>query len=109
MSFKDDLDDLETAEDFLRFLGVRYEQRVVDVNRLHILQRFHDYLAADTGLEALDDEGMATRYQTHLERAYQDFVVSNAIAEKTFKVHKEEARRMADRFVPLDTLLTPTA
>ena len=109
MSFKDDLDDLETAEDFLRFLGVRYEQRVVDVNRLHILQRFHDYLAAGTGLEALDDEGMATRYQTHLERAYQDFVVSNAIAEKTFKVHKEEARRMADRFVPLDTLLTPTA
>ena len=109
MSFKDDLDDLETAEDFLRFLGVSYEQRVVNVNRLHILQRFHDYLAADTGLESLDDEGMATRYRTHLERAYHDFVVSNAIAEKTFKVHKEEARKMSDRFVPLDSLLTPTA
>ncbi|MBK3736720.1 nitrogenase-stabilizing/protective protein [Azospirillum brasilense] len=105
MSFKDDLEDLETAEDFLRFLGVSYEQRVVNVNRLHILQRFHDYLSADTGMEGLDDEGMAARYGAHLQRAYQDFVVSNAIAEKTFKVHQDEAKRMADRFVPLDSLL----
>lgn len=107
MSFKDDLEDLETAEDFLRFLGVKYEQRVVNVNRLHILQRFHDYLSADGDLESLDDEGMATRYRTHMERAYHDFVVSNAIAEKTFKVHKEEARKMSDRFVSLDTLMAP--
>lgn len=105
MSFADDLDDLETAEDFLRFFEVAYDQRVVNVNRLHILQRFHDYLAADTGLEGLDDEATSARYRAHLDRAYQDFVVSNAIAEKTFKVHKDEARRMADRFVPLDTLM----
>ena len=96
-----------TVPQIARRLGVsrQNEQRVVNVNRLHILQRFHDYLSADTGLDALDDEGMAARYHVHLERAYQDFVVSNAIAEKTFKVHKEEARRMADRFVPLDALL----
>lgn len=103
--FTDDLDDLETAEDFLRFFQVGYDQRVVNVNRLHILQRFHDYLGADSGLEGLDDSGMADRYRVHLERAYQDFVVSTGIAEKTFKVHKEEARKMADRFVPLDSLL----
>lgn len=103
--FTDDLDDLETAEDFLRFFQVTYDQRVVNVNRLHILQRFHDYLSADTGMEGLDDEGIATRYRVHLERAYQDFVLSSAIAEKTFKVHKDEARKMADRFVPLDSLL----
>ncbi|AWK87330.1 nitrogenase-stabilizing/protective protein NifW [Azospirillum thermophilum] len=105
MSFTDDLDELETAEDFLRYFTVAFDQRVVNVNRLHILQRFHDYLAADTGLEGLDDEGTAARYRAHLERAYHDFVVSSAIAEKTFKVHKEEARKMADRFVPLDSLL----
>jgi len=103
--FTDDLDDLETAEDFLRFFQVTYDQRVVNVNRLHILQRFHDYLSADTGMEGLDDEGTAARYRVHLDRAYQDFVLSSAIAEKTFKVHKDEARKMADRFVPLDSLL----
>ncbi|MBP2298282.1 nitrogenase-stabilizing/protective protein NifW [Azospirillum picis] len=103
--FTEDLDDLETAEDFLRFFHVTYDQRVVNVNRLHILQRFHDYLSADSGMEGLDGEGMSTRYRIHLERAYLDFVTSSAIAEKTFKVHKEEARKMADRFVPLDSLL----
>jgi len=103
--FTDDLDDLETAEDFLRFFQVGYDQRVVNVNRLHILQRFHDYLSADTGMEGLDDEGTAARYRVHLERAYQDFVLSSAIAEKTFKVHKDESRKMADRFVSLDSLL----
>ncbi len=103
--FTDDLDDLETAEDFLRFFQVTYDQRVVNVNRLHILQRFHDYLSADTGMEGLDDEGTAARYRVHLDRAYQDFVLSSAITEKTFKVHKDEARKMADRFVSLDSLL----
>ncbi|WP_029010971.1 nitrogenase-stabilizing/protective protein NifW [Azospirillum halopraeferens] len=107
MSFKDDLEDLETAEDFLRFLGVPFEQRVVHVNRLHILQRFHEYLSADTDLDAVDDDAMAARYRAHLTRAYTDFVASSAIAEKTFKVHKEEARKMADRFVSLDTLVLP--
>lgn len=106
MSFKDDLDDLETAEDFLRFLGVAYEQRVVHVNRLHILQRFHDYLSRDEGIEDLsDDEALSARYRAHLERAYTDFVASSAIKEKVFKVHQEEARRMEDRFVPLDSLV----
>jgi nitrogenase-stabilizing/protective protein len=106
MSFKDDLEDLETAEDFLRFLDVPYEQRVVHVNRLHILQRFHDYLSADEGIGRLDDdEALAERYRLHLTRAYQDFVVSNAIAEKTFKVHRDEAAKAANRFVPLDQLL----
>lgn len=105
MSFKDDLDDLETAEDFLRFLRVPYDQTVVHVNRLHILQRFHDYLAADPGLEDLgDDEALALRYRAHLDRAYADFVASSAIKEKVFKVHQEEARKHGNRFVSLDSL-----
>lgn len=107
MSLKDELEDLETAEDFLRFFGVPFEQRVVHVNRLHILQRLHDYLSKETDLDSLDDEALATRYRAHLERAYNDFVVSSAITEKVFKVHKEQARMMSDRFVPLDQLITP--
>lgn len=106
MSFKDDLDDLETAEDFLRYLGVAYEQRVVHVNRLHILQRFHDYLGSDPGMEDVtDDEALAARYRIHLERAYQDFVASSAVQEKVFKVHQEEAAKHANRFVSLDSLV----
>ena len=107
MSFKDEFEDLETAEDFLTYLGIAYERRVVDVSRLHILQRFHDYLGADTGLEGITDDGdLAARYRTHLERAYHDFVASSGVAEKTFKVHQQQAERMSDRFVPLDSLIS---
>lgn len=106
MSFKDEFEDLETAEDFLSYLGVAYERRVVDVSRLHILQRFHTYMAADTGLEGItDDADLAARYRAHLERAYHDFVASTGVAEKTFKVHQQQAERMSDRFVSLESLI----
>jgi len=36
---------LESAKDFLTYFGVDFDPPVVHVNRLHILQRFHDYLA----------------------------------------------------------------
>lgn len=105
MSFQDDLDDLETAEDFLRYFEAPFEQTVVHVNRLHILQRFHDYLSKDETVEGLEDEAKKAAYRTHLLRAYQDFVESNAIKEKVFKVHKEEAKKMEDRFVSVDSLI----
>jgi nitrogenase-stabilizing/protective protein len=105
MSFMDDLQDLETAEDFLSFLGIAFDQKVVHVNRLHILQRFHDYMAADTGLADLTgDDALAQCHRTHLQRAYQDFVDSTAVAEKVFEVHKDQAARMSGRFVSLDSL-----
>ena len=49
MSFEDEIEELESAEDFLQYFQLPYDQTVVHVNRLHILQRFHDYLqkAAD--------------------------------------------------------------
>ena len=40
----EDLQDLSSAEEFLNYFGVAYDPHVVHVNRLHILQRFHDYL-----------------------------------------------------------------
>ncbi|HNE17603.1 MAG TPA: nitrogenase-stabilizing/protective protein NifW, partial [Rhodocyclaceae bacterium] len=39
------MEELVSAEDFLNYFDVPYDQTVVHVNRLHILQRFHDYLA----------------------------------------------------------------
>jgi len=39
------LEDLESAEDFLNYFGVVFDPAVVHVNRLHILQRYHNYLA----------------------------------------------------------------
>ena len=49
MSFTDDIEELESAEDFLNYFELPYEPSIVHVNRLHILQRFHDYLDKGAG------------------------------------------------------------
>src|SRR3954453_18567779 len=90
-SFCDELDDLDTAEDFLRFFEIDFDPRVVHVNRLHILQRFHDYLTEENNLDTLPDDLLRDRYKVLISQAYADFVKSDAIAEKVFKVHKEQA------------------
>lgn len=86
MNLEEELESLESAEDFLNFFELAYDPAVVHVNRLHILQRFHDYLSQ--GKEAMpeDDEAKLAVYKTLLARAYQDFVESDALKEKVFKV-----------------------
>ena len=87
-----DLEELSSAEDFLDYFGIEYEPAVVHVNRLHILQRFHDYLA---GVEEMPADA-AKRRALHadlLARAYQDFLTSDAATEKVFRVfHMHEPR-----------------
>lgn len=80
-----DLDELSSAEDFLEYFSVPYDAAVVHVNRLHILQRFHDYL--DRLDEMPEDEGAQRAvYRQWLTRAYGDFVESDALTEKVFRV-----------------------
>lgn len=84
------LEELVGAEDFLDFFNIAYDQKVVHVNRLHIMQRFHDYLQRSENAVP-DDIGEAARHALYtqlLERAYQDFVTSDAQTEKVFKVFK---------------------
>ena len=79
------------AEEFFAFLGVEYAPAVVNVNRLHILKRFQQYLrAVPVPVDVCDDEAMAHCRQL-LARAYQDFVTSNAVTEKVFKVFQDAA------------------
>ncbi len=94
------LEELESAEDFLNYFGIEYEPAVVHVNRLHILQRFHNYL----GKATLPDVETARRmlYATLLQQAYQDFVKSDAQTEKVFKVfHMHEPQV---KFVPISAI-----
>ena len=94
------LEDLVSAEDFLNYFGIEYDASVVHVNRLHILQRFHNYLSK----VELSEEESARRvvYTTLLKQAYQDFVKSDALTEKVFKVfHMHEPQV---KFVPISSI-----
>lgn len=94
------MEELVSAEDFLNYFGIEYEPSVVQVNRLHILQRYHNYL----GKAELPEVESARRiiYTTLLRQAYQDFVKSDALTEKVFKVfHMHEPQT---KFVPLTSI-----
>jgi nitrogenase-stabilizing/protective protein len=80
---------LSSAEDFLQFFGVPYDERTVHVNRLHILKRFYQYLHKAEGLAGLDDVELFRRYRELLVQAHQDFVSSTAAKEKVFKVFQD--------------------
>ena len=82
-----ELAEMTSAEDFLNYFFIAFDPPVVQVNRLHILKRFHDYLR-QTSPTAWDG------YAGCLKQAYQDFVHSNAQTEKVFKVfHRQAAQR----------------
>ncbi len=95
------LEDLSAAEDFLEYFGVAYEPSVVQVNRLHILQRFHDYMAQASELPE-DDATRRELFAGLLKRAYEDFVRSDALTEKVFKVFHMHEPQTA--FVPLTSI-----
>jgi len=80
---------LSSANEFLEFFGIAYDERVVNVNRLHILKRFYQYLRQAEGLGGLDEVAMFSRYRELLTRAYQDFTTSDAATEKVFKVFQD--------------------
>ncbi len=88
MSLEDDFEELESAEDFLHYFELDYEAGIVHVNRLHILQRFHDYIEQAKGAFPEEDDAKKAIYRELLKRAYQDFVESDAQTEKVFKVFK---------------------
>jgi nitrogenase-stabilizing/protective protein len=111
LTLAEDMEELSSAEEFLDYFGVDYNQKVVHVNRLHILQRFHDYIAQEKdALSAADAEKAVdeekVKYETYkilLARAYQDFVDSDAATEKVFKVFN--AQQSQTTFVPVDQIM----
>lgn len=100
--FELDLAELCSAEDFLEYFRVEFDPAIVQVNRLHILQRFHDYLEQ---VEEMPDSTIA-RWTLHadlLRSAYRDFIVSDAATEKVFRVFRANEPRTVR--VPLGDLL----
>ena len=97
--FELDLEELSSAED----------PAVVHVNRLHILQRFHDYIAEIEDL-SVDDVERYEIYSGLLASAYTDFVTSDARTEKVFKVfHLQEPVSVEVPLLDLTAQVVPNA
>jgi nitrogenase-stabilizing/protective protein len=85
---KNALGNLSSAEEFLNYLEVEFDQHVVNVNRLHILKRFNQYMALHKFKGGGEVESRA-EYKALLQRAYGDFVSSDAATQKVFKVFQD--------------------
>lgn len=103
LTLDEEMEDLSSAEDFLQFFEVEYDPHVVHVNRLHILQRFHDYMSQSAEMLPEAEDARRDVYRRLLTRAYQDFVESNALDEKVFKVFRMHEPQQT--FVSLDSML----
>lgn len=97
-----DLDELSSAEDFLDYFKIEYNQSIVHVNRLHILQRFHDYLE-QVGDMPESDSDRHQIYAAQLKKSYADFENSDAKSEKVFRVF--QSMGSAEIMVPLSDLM----
>lgn len=98
-SFLEALNRLSAAEDFFSAVDLPFDQKVVSVNRLHILKRFHDLLDV-TALVGLDDVAQKSACRVALEAAYASFAEGGG--PKTFKVFQDQKTKMG--FVPLSAL-----
>lgn len=96
-----DMEELSSAEDFLDYFEIDYDPSIVHVNRLHILQRFHDYMS-EIKEQPGDEQELYALYADLLKGAYEDFVKSDAITEKVFKVFHMHGPQ--ETFVPLSTI-----
>ncbi|WP_206673255.1 nitrogenase-stabilizing/protective protein NifW [Tepidiphilus baoligensis] len=89
------------AEEFFWALDIPYDRHVLDVNRLHILKRFRQYLSQHSGWETLPEGELLPLCRAALARAHDDFVHSSALQERVFKVF-HEAR--GQQHIPLQRL-----
>ncbi|MCC8955575.1 nitrogenase stabilizing/protective protein NifW [Bradyrhizobium sp. Pear77] len=104
-SILDRLSKASSAEEFFSLLGVKYDPRIVDVARLHILKRMGQYFANEQ-FAGVAEPDIRARCKAMLEQAYADFVASSPIEQRVFKVLKDAVtdRGKPAAFVPLSEL-----
>jgi nitrogenase-stabilizing/protective protein len=84
---------LVNAEDYLEFFGLPYDPQFVNVNRLHILQKFSSLLRT-LDVDALTEAEQLAAYREALQQAYSTFTSSSPLSEKLFKVFNEKPQNV---------------
>jgi nitrogenase-stabilizing/protective protein len=86
-----DFQQLVDAEDYFKFFDLTYNPQVVNVNRLHILQKFSQLVKEiDANWTGENQEEKLALYQVALHNAYELFLTSTSLDEKLFKVFNQK-------------------
>lgn len=81
---------LSTAEEYLDFFNIPYDPEIVSVNRLHILQKFSEFVRTIDQDSSIDDTDRLDQYRVALQNAYTLFLDSSPLEQKLFKVFKQK-------------------
>ncbi|REG58737.1 nitrogenase-stabilizing/protective protein [Paraburkholderia sp. BL6669N2] len=92
---------LPSAEDFPRFFDIAFDEKVVNVSRLHILKRFFQCIEQQKELPCNNATAVLAVCRCLLQKTDNDFVVSTPAEQKVFKVFLEADGR---RLVSVDDL-----
>ncbi|MBN3871411.1 MAG: nitrogenase-stabilizing/protective protein NifW [Nostoc sp.] len=86
---------LVDAEEFFKFFDMSYDLEVVNVNRLHILKKFSQYIQEiDNNSPDLSQEERLNQYSLALQKAYQVFIESTPHEQKLFKVFNDKPKNV---------------
>ncbi|MGG6296395.1 nitrogenase-stabilizing/protective protein NifW [Leptolyngbya sp. AN02str] len=84
---------LTDAEQFFDFFDLTYDPTIVNVNRLHILQKF-SRLMQQLDTNGFDEAESLNQYCLALQQAYALFQSSNSLEQKLFKVFNEKPQNL---------------
>ncbi|MEH2377058.1 nitrogenase-stabilizing/protective protein NifW [Nostoc sp.] len=91
----DEFKQLVDAEEFFKFFNLSYDPKVVNVNRLHILKKFSQYMKEiDDNSPDLSQEEKLNQYSLALQKAYQVFIESTPHEQKLFKVFNDKPKNV---------------
>lgn len=79
---------LKDAEEYFEFFGLTYDPKVVNINRLHILRKFSQFVQ-EVDKNQSEAEILAA-YSQQLRNAYDLFLTSNSVEQKLFKVFQDK-------------------
>ncbi|BAY15200.1 nitrogen fixation protein NifW [Nostoc sp. HK-01] len=91
----DEFKKISDAEEYFQFFELDYDQKIVNINRLHILKKFSQYIQEiDDNSAALSAEEKLNQYCLALQKAYQVFLESTPQEQKVFKVFKDKPKNV---------------
>ncbi|MBD2202800.1 nitrogenase-stabilizing/protective protein NifW [Calothrix sp. FACHB-1219] len=91
----DDFKKLVDAEEFFQFFNLPYDQNFVNVNRLHILKKFSQFMReVDENSPDLTPEEKLAQYAIALQKAADVFVESTPQEQKLFKVFNDKQKNV---------------
>ncbi|MBD2313076.1 nitrogenase-stabilizing/protective protein NifW [Desertifilum sp. FACHB-1129] len=84
---------LTDAEQYFAFFDLPYDATIVNVNRLHILQKFSQ-LIQEIDIAELSETQILEQYRLAFQQAYSLFLTSNSLEQKLFKVFQKKSNNL---------------